>query len=489
MSATEATKIIKAKLINSFNVHSDNNSDFKYDKWKLFQDELNWTNNEHIFFVKMMLKTFEDSSTFNTSILKILMNKGEEKLAWVLIAGYEVKIDIKILEKAINSDMFDVLKTIFIHSKNINKDTNQVYTFECIIDKIKKSGCEVHRKIEEIWKWKMQSVENFLKVLLEKSWDHLAIKYAYSFQEDAGSKLLEFCIINENEDFLRYALNEQIFKQKVIDSPEITSMIIQMLESKMWCNIVINILLYSDFHSWGKENLSKLMLLFQRIEHAKSEDNLILMLHNPILSLSIICDILVKLGKTSANFKVPAKLLSEKLQNICLKLSQLLREDLIEKVYTELDFKERSILRLATDNGLEPVIKSLKVEELIETLWTGKESFECDGRISWYSKLFYINETNLRFLNGKTFTIKDLISQNFRVQTEDEKFWYQFAFRRHSIEFIFSKEILSAFIITVVIQIVNLNYLLSWNREVMTTMTQDQMYDFIASDLDGKLII
>ena len=54
----------------------------------------------------------------------------------------------------------------------------------------------------------------------------------------------------------------------------------------------------------------------------------------------------------------------------------LLKEDQVEKVYTETDFKGRSALRLSTDNGLEPVIKSLKVEELIETLWTGKESYE-----------------------------------------------------------------------------------------------------------------
>ena len=283
----------------------------------------------------------------------------------------------------------------------------------------------------------MLSTENFLQLLLSKSWDHLAIKYVYSFQEDADSKLLKFWVINENEDFLRFALNEQIFIQKVIDSQETTSMIIQMLQAKACCNIIINVLIFSDFHNWGKESLAMLYTLLQKIEFEKTEDNMILMLHNPILSLATICDILIKLGDTSAIFKIPSKLLSEKLQNIWLKLSQQLKEDHVEKVYTELDFKGRTVLRLSTDNGLEPVIDSLKVEELIETLWTGKESYEWDGRTSWYSKLSFIRETSLWFLKGKTFSIKDLISQNFRIQTEDEKFWYQFEFRRHSIEFIF----------------------------------------------------
>ena len=89
-------------------------------------------------------------------------------------------------------------------------------------------------------------------------------------------------------------------------------------------------------------------------------------------------------------------------------------------------------------------------------------------------------------MKGKTFTITDLVKQNFKIQIEDEKFWYQFQFRRHSIEFIFNKEIISAFVITIVVQVVNLNYLLSWNRVTMSTMTDDQMYDFVASDLDSK---
>ena len=84
-----------------------------------------------------MLKIFEDSSSFNTNIMKLFINKGEEKLVWVLISGYEIKIDSNIFDKVINSDMFDALKTIFIHSKNINKDNNQIYTFEYLIDRIK----------------------------------------------------------------------------------------------------------------------------------------------------------------------------------------------------------------------------------------------------------------------------------------------------------------------------------------------------------------
>ena len=447
-STTGARKLAKIKeLKNSFKLSKDDNAESIFEKRKTFKDELNWLDREHVFFVKMLLKAFDDASSFNTNILRLLMNKSEQKLAWLLVSGYEVNIDYNIVDKALSWDMFDVLKTIFVHSKNYNKSTKEVYTFELLIDKIKTVGCEIHRKVEQICKWRMLSTENFLQLLMHKSWDSLAIKYVYAFKEDADSKLLQFWILNENEDFLRYALNEQIFMQKVIDSQETTSMIIDLLERKVWCAIVINVLLFSDFHNWGKENLAKLYSLLQKIECEKAEDNLVLMLHNPILSLAILWDILIKIGKTSAIFRIPAKLLSDKLQVICNKLSMLLKEDQVEKVYTETDFKGRSALRLSTDDGLEPVIKSLKVEELIETLWTGKESYEWDGRTSCYSKLFYINETSLRFLKGKTFTITDLVKQNFKIQIEDEKFWYQFQFRRHSIEFIFNKEIELFFLI------------------------------------------
>ena len=49
-----------------------------------------------------------------------------------------------------------------------------------------------------------------------------------------------------------------------------------------------------------------------------------------------------------------------------------------------------------------------------------------------------------------------------------------------------NKDILSAFAISIVVQIVNLQYLLSWNRVKMAELTDSEVYDFAANDLEGK---
>lgn len=103
---------------------------------------------------------------------------------------------------------------------------------------------------------------------------------------------------------------------------------------------------------------------------------MILILYNPILSLAISSEILEKIGNASGVFKRTARELSESLQNIGLKIALQLSEDLIEKVYMDTDFQGRTLLRIIVDNGLEPLVKCIKVDDLIERLWTGKETYE-----------------------------------------------------------------------------------------------------------------
>ena len=101
--------------------------------------------------------------------------------------------------------------------------------------------------------------------MLEKLWDKLAIKYSEFYIKDANQDLLEFCIKNENEDFLKYAFNNYVFLQNVIDSEETIDMILQMLESKLRLDYIINILLYVDFDAWPREKLGRLVELFSEI--------------------------------------------------------------------------------------------------------------------------------------------------------------------------------------------------------------------------------
>ena len=248
-------------------------------------------------------------------------------------------------------------------------------------------------------------------------------------------------------------------------------------------------MLYTDFHFWSRENLQELFEILSGIQSEDIENNLILMFYNPILALGIICDILKKIGDTTTIYKRPSNELSSALQNISHKLIETLNEELIKRVYMETNFKGQTLLRLVVNLDLEPLLNSNKVEELIETLWTGKETYECDGVTAYFSKLTYISKTSLRFLPGKEFTTKDLINQNFDFQYEGEKFWYQYDFRRYSIKYIFTKEFVSITSFTFIIQYVNYIYQTSFTKEVYSQMGFEEQYNYIDKDLTSKFYI
>lgn len=56
-----------------------------------------------------------------------------------------------------------------------------------------------------------------------------------------------------------------------------------------------------------------------------------------------------------------------------------------------MDFKDRSILKIITDNGFGPLFASFKVGVLLNEIWVGKSTFDCDGDMSDYSLINYLN--------------------------------------------------------------------------------------------------
>lgn len=65
-------------------------------------------------------------------------------------------------------------------------------------------------------------------------------------------------------------------------------------------------------------------------------------------------------------------------------------EEVIARVYTEVDFKDRSVLKILTSNGFVPLMMDPKVSILLEEIWTGKSTYECDGKLTDFSSLSYM---------------------------------------------------------------------------------------------------
>jgi len=69
------------------------------------------------------------------------------------------------------------------------------------------------------------------------------------------------------------------------------------------------------------------------------------------------------------------------------------------------DFKNQTVLHLITYNGFADLMSNNKVAALLDELWVGKLSYECDGRNEHFSKLTYLASAPIRKLPGLPVTL------------------------------------------------------------------------------------
>jgi hypothetical protein len=66
-------------------------------------------------------------------------------------------------------------------------------------------------RIRAICDWKLVSSENFMLAMLINRQDVIACDFANYFLHDINVKLFQFALRNQNEVFLKYALNTALF--------------------------------------------------------------------------------------------------------------------------------------------------------------------------------------------------------------------------------------------------------------------------------------
>ena len=70
--------------------------------------------------------------------------------------------------------------------------------------------------------------------------------------------LFIFAIKNENEVFIKYALQETIFSLSMLTNSEIIEEILKTLESGARIELCFNILIYTDFSRWRRRDIDRL---------------------------------------------------------------------------------------------------------------------------------------------------------------------------------------------------------------------------------------
>lgn len=96
-------------------------------------------------------------------------------------------------------------------------------------------------------------------------------------------------------------------------------------------------------------------------------------------------------------------------------------KEVVNVLYMDVDFLDRTTLKLISENEYETLILNFKVDALLDQLWSGKSN-ECNGYVSDYSLLTYLASAPIRKLPGQMIEFDSLTFNNFKDQIEKETF-------------------------------------------------------------------
>jgi hypothetical protein len=160
---------------------------------------------------------------------------------------------------------------------------------------------------------------------------------------------------------------------------DIVYKVIDILNHGAKTELVLNVLLFTDFTRWEQKLKRRFIDEVKEILQSGHEKNRILLCYNPIMSISLCCEFLDRVGATANIFKGECKKIIEGLLVLGTHIINYTEEDKIDKLFHDTDFKDRTLLKIVSSNGFRPLFQSYKVNILLKQIWEGKYRYDCDG--------------------------------------------------------------------------------------------------------------
>jgi hypothetical protein len=78
-----------------------------------------------------------------------------------------------------------------------------------------------------------------------------------------------------------------------------------------------------------------------------------------------------------------------------------MEDENVRPTFMAMDFKDRTVLNIITYNEYADLMTDSKIGALLDELWVGKLSYECDGRTDCYSMLTFLSRAPIKKLPGQ----------------------------------------------------------------------------------------
>lgn len=336
-------------------------------------------------------------------------------------------------------------------------------------------------RVSAVAEWKIDSTENFIKQMLINHHDMIASEYVGFYYKNVNDELIKFAISNSNEVFLKYALRHKDFEGKIRENQKIIKYLMDNLNNGNNTELMLNVLIFTQFEQQDNELTQGFIEFTGSVVNdidPSNNQNLMFQCYNPILVICLFTEILMNIGDSISAYKHDCDGTSQALHSLGEKLIENMDESKIsiETIFMETDFHDRTVLRLIQVYQIEAMMKDYKIAALLDELWVGKNSQECDGRVTNYSLLSYLSSAQIRKLPGQKIETNTLLGESFKKQIHTqikENFSFQFKFRRSSVAFLFKKELIATILICIILIGVNVSYLTEFNIQLFKTELND----------------
>lgn len=413
---------------------------------------------------------------FASMALKIALIKRQEKICCALLLEYDCRIEKSYLKMGVTGDLYTFLQIMWKKDKiyytegdnsasevnddqsfvrkstfkspnrNDEQDPNALkFTYDEFFNLILKVNPKNgQKKIKEVVDWNLNSPgENMIISLLKVGMENIAISKHKNYDYDIEDELYYFCLHNGNDDFLRYGILSGLFNSlNLFDKDKTIEIYLAYLERGVKLDITLNLLLYSNITKMKAQYVFRLLNVIKRVVTEPNEKNIILHTSNTLLCLALCQEYLINIGKYVHLFRKKCKWITQRLDTLIEKIIFNLDYDMIESIFLSKDFKDRSLIKIVTDLELKSFLKSPKTTILLDTLWEGIASTECDGRLADFSTMNYLLQSKTKKIEGRKISPKDLLTNRFTINIGKVKFWFQNIFRSESIDYLFKKDFL-----------------------------------------------
>ena len=114
--------------------------------------------------------------------------------------------------------------------------------------------------------------------------------HIYNYLDYVDIDLLGFCILNNNELFLKFCLKNGIYTAVMLQQTDLIDEVLRIFQLGAKTELILNIIMYMNLLKWSRLQVKKFLDHLALMVYENHEKNPITIAYNPILIICLACE-------------------------------------------------------------------------------------------------------------------------------------------------------------------------------------------------------